>query len=411
MREVPQEQLTLTAAVLDALPQAAMLVDADQRIVRVNRRFITLMRLPADLDVSLGASRDRLREHLTGMIDSPEQRQRFLTESATGAPITRIADYHLHDGRTLRRRRTRVLEGERFVGHLWLVEDITREREAEETLYEEVRTLAALADDRAAFAARALHELRTPLATVLSLAELLLDPAGGSLTEEQADFVLAIRRNAHRMRVLTENLPTAAAGPYRVEPRFGEILVHELIDQVALEALQRSGDSGPYIAAECPTGGPPLVADGVLLTGALEELVANAMRFTPDDGRVEIIGRPDGDHWTLQVRDTGIGVPLAYQDEIFDAFVRAPNARRGGFPGTGLGLANALDAVRLHGGTITVRDRENNQGTVFTVRLPVAGPGGARPETTAEGAADDGTGPEDGEGAGAGAGAEGGGPG
>ncbi|MFJ7065639.1 ATP-binding protein [Streptomyces sp. NPDC101115] len=395
MHETPQmpPEPSLTGAVLDALPQAAMLVDRELRIVRVNRRFRALLRLPDDLDLSQGASRDRVLEQVAGLLDRPEERRGFLAEAATRAPVTRITDYHLSDGRTIRRRRAPVGEGEDFTGHLWLMEDVTRQREAEEGMYEQVRKLAALADERAAFAGRTLHELRTPLATVLSLAELLLDPAGGPLGQEQADFVEAIRRNARRMRQIAENLQGAVAGSAAaapVEPRFGDVLVHELVERVVLDALQRAGGSGPYLAADCPVDGPPLLADGHLLTGALEEIVANALRFTPEDGRVEILGRVADGHWTVQVRDTGIGVPLEYHEEIFTPFVRAPNARRGGYPGTGLGLAGALDAVRLHGGTIGVHDRQNAPGTVFTVRLPLAPPDG-RP-----GPAEERTGPGEG---------------
>ncbi|MER7912516.1 ATP-binding protein [Streptomyces sp. NPDC096068] len=380
MDQVSREQLSFAAALLDALPQAALLLGRDLRVVRVNRRFTALLRLPEGLDVSPGTPRERVVDHLAGLLDRPEERQRLLAESETHGPVTRTADYHLRDGRILRRRRSPVREGDRLVGHLWLVEDVTRRRDAEENLYAQVRKLAALAEERAAFASRTLHELRTPLATVLSFAELLLEPAGGPLGREQASYVEAIRRSALRMRTAAENLPRAAAGGPAAEPRPGRVLVHELIERVVLEALQRDGGTGPYVAAECPPDGPPLVADAGMLTGALEELVANALRFTPDGGLVEVVGRPAADHWTIEVRDDGIGVPPEYREEVFVPFVRAPNARRGGFPGTGLGLAGALDAVRLHGGTIEVRDREG-PGAVFTVRLPLAGrrPAGPRP--------------------------------
>ncbi|MFB7589793.1 ATP-binding protein [Streptomyces sp. NPDC056169] len=377
MHEASQEQLSFAASLLDALPQAALFLDRDLRVVRVNRRLTTLLRLPEGIDLSPGTPRERIIGHLAGMLDRPEERDRLLEESETRGPVTRVTDYHLRDGRVLRRRRAPVGDGDRPLGHLWLVEDVTRQREAEDGLYEQVRKLVALADDRAAFAGRALHELRTPLATVLSFAELLLDPVSGPLNPEQTSYVDAIRRNALRMRSVSEDLPRAAAGVPRAEPRLGEVLVDELIERVVLEALQRAEGDGPYIAADCPPGGPALVADGGMLTGALEELLGNALRFTPEDGRVEVVGRPAGDHWTIQVKDTGIGIPLEYHEEIFTPFVRAPNARREGFPGTGLGLAGALDAVRLHGGTIAVRDREGQPGAVFTVRLPLTGRGAA----------------------------------
>ncbi|MER8235931.1 HAMP domain-containing sensor histidine kinase [Streptomyces sp. NPDC094049] len=374
MHEASPEQLSLAAALLDALPQAALLLDRELRVVRVNHRFATLLRLPAGIDLSPGTPRDRVVGHLAGLLDRPEERRRLLEESETHGPVTRTTDYHLRDGRTLRRRRSPVADGNLLHGHLWLVEDVTRQSEAEENLYEQVRKLAALADERAAFAGRALHELRTPLATVLSFAELLLDPVGGPLSQEQTAYVGAIRRGAQRMRSVAEQLPRTASGGPPPEPRLGPVLVHELIERVVLEALQRAEGGGPYIAAECPVAGPPLIADGGLLTGALEELLGNALRFTPAEGRVEVVGRPAADHWTIEISDDGIGVPLEYHEEIFTPFVRAPNARRGGYPGTGLGLAGALDTVRLHGGTITVRNHEDRPGAVFTVRLPLSRP-------------------------------------
>ncbi|MFJ9433656.1 sensor histidine kinase [Streptomyces sp. NPDC101490] len=374
MHEASPEQLSLAAALLDALPQAALLLDRELRVVRVNHRFATLLRLPAGIDLSPGTPRDRVVGHLAGLLDRPEERRRLLEESETHGPVTRTTDYHLRDGRTLRRRRSPVADGNLLHGHLWLVEDVTRQSEAEENLYEQVRKLAALADERAAFAGRALHELRTPLATVLSFAELLLDPVGGPLSQEQTAYVGAIRRGAQRMRSVAEQLPRTASGGPPPEPRLGPVLVHELIERVVLEALQRAEGGGPYIAAECPVAGPPLIADGGLLTGALEELLGNALRFTPAEGRVEVVGRPAADHWTIEISDDGIGVPLEYHEEIFTPFVRAPNARRGGYPGTGLGLAGALDTVRLHGGTITVRNHEGRPGAVFTVRLPLSRP-------------------------------------
>ncbi|MFF0479961.1 ATP-binding protein [Streptomyces sp. NPDC004435] len=362
------------ADLLDALPQAAAVVGDGPRVLGANRRFRALLRLPDGLDPTGRDGGELLLAHVAGLLARPEERARFLADARAHGPVTRTADYHLADGRILRRRRSPAGAG----AHLLLIEDVTRAYEARDELDRRVRRLAELTDERTAFAGRALHELRTPLATVVSFTELLLDPASGPLGPERTAYLEAILRNARRMTSITENLPRAAgedpADPRHAAPRRDRVLVPELVQRVALEALQRTGGAGPYLSVDVPAGGPPLTADGWLLTGALEELVANALRFTPADGRVEIGARAEDGHWTVQVRDTGIGVPLEYQEEVFTPYVRAPNARRGGHPGTGLGLASALEAVRLHGGTLTVRDRRDGPGAVFTVRLPLTGP-------------------------------------
>ncbi|MFI8421523.1 ATP-binding protein [Streptomyces sp. NPDC085479] len=381
------------AELLDALPQAAAVVGDGPRVLGANRRFRALLRLPDGLDPTGRDGGERLLAHVAALLARPEERARFLADARAHGPVTRTADYHLADGRILRRRRSPA----GATAHLLLIEDVTRRYEARDELDQRERRLAELTDERTAFAGRALHELRTPLATVLSFTELLLDPASGPLGPEQTAYLEAILRNARRMTAIAEKLPRAAgedpADPRRAAPRRDRVLVPELVERVALEALQRTGGAGPYLTVDVPAGGPPLTADGWLLTGALEELVANALRFTPAGGRVEIGARAGDGHWTVQVRDTGIGVPLEYQEEVFTPYVRAPNARRGGYPGTGLGLASALEAVRLHGGTLTARDRRDGPGAVFTVRLPLTGTDGGPGHT-----ADDGPGPAPGDG-------------
>nr|WP_240981411.1 MULTISPECIES: PAS domain-containing sensor histidine kinase [unclassified Streptomyces] len=354
------------------MPQAAAVVGDGPRVLRANRRFRALLRLPDALDPTGRDGGERLLAHAAALLARPEERARFLADARAHGPVTRTADYHLADGRILRRRRSPV----GATAHLLLIEDVTRRHEARDDLDQRVRRLAELTDERTAFAGRALHELRTPLATVVSFAELLLDPASGPLDPERTSYLEAILRNARRMTSIAAALPRAAAGedppdPRRAEPRRGRVLVPELVERVALEALQRTGGAGPYLTVDAPAGGPPLLADGWLLTGALEELVANALRFTPADGRVELTARPSDGHWTVQVRDTGIGVPLEYQEEVFTPYVRAPNARRGGYPGTGLGLATAREAIRLHDGTLTVHNRPDGPGAIFTLRLPI----------------------------------------
>ncbi|MFE5795695.1 ATP-binding protein [Streptomyces sp. NPDC056503] len=418
MPDSPQETETpapgpLVADLLDALPQAAALVAADRRTLRVNRRFRAVLRLPDDLDPTGAEGAERLLGHVSALLSGPEERDRFLADARPQGPVTRTADYRLADGRILRRRRSPVGgPGRQPAAHLLLIEDVTRQHEARDEFDQRVRRLAELTDERTAFAGRALHELRTPLATVVSFAELLLDPATGPLGQEQTAYLEAILRNARRMTSITANLPRAAGGdpadPRRAEPRRARVLVPELVRRVALEALQRTGGAGPYLAVDAPAAGPPLLADGWLLTGALEELVANALRFTPADGWVELAARPADGHWTVQVRDTGIGVPLEYQEKVFTPYVRAPNARRAGYPGTGLGLASAREAVRLHGGTLTVHDRPDGPGAVFTIRLPLpdggaseAGRAGGPDRTNEASGADGGTdGGTDGGGAG-----------
>lgn len=147
------------------------------------------------------------------------------------------------------------------------------------------------------------------------------------------------------------------------------MLTHAVLDRIATTEA-----AGVFVVLDASPG-PPLHGDELRLEHVLANLLENAAKFTPPGGTVTVTAAPDGDHWTVDVADTGIGVPEDYREEIFSGFVRAPNAENGGFAGTGLGLALSRDIVRRHGGDLTVADAPDGEGgAVFTVRLPVTGP-------------------------------------
>jgi two-component system phosphate regulon sensor histidine kinase PhoR len=103
----------------------------------------------------------------------------------------------------------------------------------------------------------------------------------------------------------------------------------------------------------------------------LGNLISNAVKFTREDGKVEVTLVVEGDEAVLSVADTGIGIPAADQERIFERFFRAEAATRRMIPGSGLGLTISKAIVEAHQGTITVRSDEDH-GSTFTVRLPLA---------------------------------------
>ncbi|WP_449478346.1 sensor histidine kinase [Streptomyces abikoensis] len=340
---------TLLEALLEALPAGAVLQGPDDRVLAANRRF-------------------------TGMFGTGVP--------AGGVPaghhhVHRTAELPLTGGRTLRR----VIEPLRhegvYLGALWTYEDVTERKRRERDLERDNVALTELARQRNAFTAAASHELRTPLTSVISFCELLSDPSFGTLTDEQASFVDAIRRNADRMqRVISDLLLTtrmrATAG---LELEFGDVAVDRMLLDAVLDRMATAQEAGLFTVLECAPG-PLLRGDRHRLQNVLANLLENAAKYTPAGGRISVTAAPRGEFWEIEVADTGIGVPEEFREEIFNGFVRAPNARTGGYPGTGLGLAISRTIVRLHGGTITVGGAAGG-GAAFLIRLPVAGPAGA----------------------------------
>jgi signal transduction histidine kinase len=120
----------------------------------------------------------------------------------------------------------------------------------------------------------------------------------------------------------------------------------------------------------------PKVDSGVdLLERVRENLVANAIKYTPEGGAVEVkISRADTDSIRIEVRDTGIGIPEDEQDKLFQEFFRASNAKRLTTTGTGLGLALVKQTVERHNGELTLTSTEG-EGTRVTIKLPIHQPG------------------------------------
>jgi signal transduction histidine kinase len=106
------------------------------------------------------------------------------------------------------------------------------------------------------------------------------------------------------------------------------------------------------------------------LAQVLDNLVSNALKFTPEGGMVEISTKLDGDHVSLEVADTGIGIPIADQPRLFERFFRSPGAEDRAIPGTGLGLAIVKAIVEAHKGEIKI-DSKEGRGTTFRVDLPL----------------------------------------
>ncbi len=216
------------------------------------------------------------------------------------------------------------------------------------------------------FIAVASHELRTPLALVLGYATMLKDDAGGAAAEKLDVVVQA----ALHLRGLIENmvnlrqLETGQSAPQR-----SAFELQELIWSVCADCDSLATAKGQTIAFQLPSAPVTVSADRTQITIVLNNLLTNAIKFTPDGGRISVQAELRNDKVRVSVIDSGIGVPKAQLDRIFERFYQAePHlTRRHG--GMGLGLSIAKELVELHGGRIWVESVEG-KGSRFTFTLP-----------------------------------------
>lgn len=217
------------------------------------------------------------------------------------------------------------------------------------------------------FLADASHELRTPLTIMLSSLE-LMKKEEGSDPEFQANALENISTEAERMARLTTRLlllaRTDARAPFASQP----LLIVDIIS----EAFSQGCPSHRKIAMQCQ--GLEALEDAVVSGNAdyLKQvfliLLENACKYTPDGGRVTIIGERKERDLVVTVADTGIGIAQDDMPRLFERFYRAPNASMQ--PGMGLGLSIALSIVEQHNGTIKV-ESTLGQGSRFTISLPL----------------------------------------
>ncbi len=230
------------------------------------------------------------------------------------------------------------------------------------------------------------HELRTPLASILGYLELVLDDDEQTLTDEQKQFLGTVERNAHRLQRLVGDLLFTAqveAGRFTLQP--GDVDLAAVVRAAEETARVTAAAGSVRVVLDLPDGELVVPGDAVRLGQACDNLVSNAVKFTPPGGRVALSLRaawrlPDGTMADderpgaepvalLSVSDTGIGIPAAEQTELFTRFFRSSTARRNAVPGVGLGLTITKAITTAHGGTLEVRSAEG-EGTTFTLTLP-----------------------------------------
>jgi signal transduction histidine kinase/HAMP domain-containing protein len=341
-----REGASIVRAVLDTTPDAIALLDGDGAVIvdnppmRAVRAAFATHATTLDPDAPT-ASPDRRNGN-----GDEERRDEVVLPGGRRTFARYVAP--VHDGRG------------RPIGRLLVVRDITAEREAERAKQD--------------FFALVSHELRTPLTAILGYVELLLSDDATAFPAEHGRHLEVIERNARRLVRLVGDLLFAAqveGAPLLLEP--GDVDLVALVRDAVELARCRAEEAGIALVTELEPV-ERCVGDRDRLAQVLDNLLSNALKFTPPGGRVAVRLVREGSQARLEVADTGVGIPAEDQPHLFDRFYRARNATGRSVPGLGLGLTIVRTIVEGHGGTVSVRS-DPGEGASFTVRLPAVGSG------------------------------------
>jgi signal transduction histidine kinase len=232
------------------------------------------------------------------------------------------------------------------------------------------------------------HELRTPLTSVIGYSEMLLEGLAGPLNEEQREYVrIIMEKGDHLLQVITAILDVSRieSGPIRMaaEPVQLSDVIALAVAAVSPLARRKRLD----VSLNLESGAPRVLGDRDKIRQVLINLLGNAIKFTPDGGRIDVtvevggmlpsvlaVGSSDTSDEErlgvrLHVRDTGIGIPKDKQLRIFDPFFQVDSSSTREYGGTGLGLALVKSFVEAHGGHVWV-DSDPGSGSCFVVTLP-----------------------------------------
>lgn len=237
-------------------------------------------------------------------------------------------------------------------------------------LLEANRKLKKIDEMKSTFMLTASHELRTPLTAMKGYLLLILQNKVGEITEAQREFLQHIKNAVERLERLVNELLSLTKIEMDPEALKKEkVELAEILDEEVMifKAEAERKKITLELVKENELGS--LECDEDRIREVVDNLISNALKYTPEEGRIEVKAKRTSEAIEILVRDNGIGIKPAYLDKIFDPFFRIHKKGLGGETSTGLGLALTKKIIQAHGGTISAKSEEN-AGTEFTVILP-----------------------------------------
>jgi len=237
-----------------------------------------------------------------------------------------------------------------------VIEDVTQQRVADES--------------RNMFVTQVTHELRTPLTNIRLCAETAIDE-GHADPETRAQCLNVINQETRRLeRVVNDMLSVAEIEAGTIELRKDDVRLDALFEEMQAECSAQAKEKGTSLEFNLPPKLPVIKGDRDKLTLALHNILNNAIKYTPQGGRITVVVDAEDDEVTVDIIDNGIGISEEDMVRIFTRFGRANDPRVAEITGSGLGLSLAREIIRLHGGEIRV-ESQIDKGSTFSVRLPV----------------------------------------
>ena len=349
-------------AVLNSVPDGVATTDAAGRLTYTNLPMAVLLGLPDAIHGTDGADEADAAPNMTEQLT--KRWQLVATDPLTASEnrdrpvVTELTRDENGQRRIARvaRHPICIVGGPKNECHVWTIRDVTQQKLAEEM--------------RDQFVDTATHELRTPLANIKAYAETLA-LADMIDVEQQKQFLNTINSEATRLARFVDDLLSVSSmelGSLSLNKQVTDL--GRMLNEVLAKIKPQVAEKQLTLEVALPEKMPEPELDKDKIATVLVNLLGNAVKYTPESGRVSFRVIITDKQIEVSVQDTGVGIAADEVDKVFEKFYRSSDPRVQEQTGTGLGLALSQEVVRLHGGRITV-ESELNKGSTFTMSLPL----------------------------------------
>lgn len=353
-------------AIVTSIPEPVIVTDKSQGLVLMNQAAAHLMQV---------AGENWEGKSLPEVVQNEKWLKLFGENGETAAKHAQDGDLLKYaQGKNVlyfRPRQTQIADDQgRVEWVVTLLEDVTRFKQLDQMKSEFIATVS--------------HEFRTPLTSIKMVVGILLEEVLGRLNEKQYDLLKGARADCERLTKLVKELLDFAkieAGTYqrKNEAIHLRTLVDDTLDPLRLLFQQQNIELGVNVSSDLPK----IWGDAQQLSWVINNLVNNALRYTPARGKVTISAEQSGEALKVYVADTGRGISAEALETIFEKFVQVKDAQEMTPGSVGLGLAIAKEVVEAHGGRIGVTS-EVGKGSTFYFTIPLGQNGGVSSKTSEE---------------------------
>jgi signal transduction histidine kinase len=356
--------LSLLQSILESTANGIVAVNLVGEILNFNQKFVEMWQIPASLMLCKNFA--QASAFLENQLNNPEAFRQVMCKVSSQRDCESYDILELKDGRIFAQYSLPQWLNGKIIGRVWSIWDITDYKQLESELRQALKQAEEYRELRTKFVSVLCHQFRTPL-NVISFSNSLLKRHGSEWTKEKTQpLVEHIQTAVEKLSQMLDDVflfakTEAAKLNLEVEPVDLVRLCNELVLQIQMNNSHNSINF--WSQGSCLT----TCIDQKLLEPILQNLLDNAVKYSPTGSAVDLKLSCDHDKIIFQVTDRGVGIPVADKERIFEPFYRGKNSKN--LPGTGLGLSIVKTLVDLHGGQIML-ESEVGVGSKFTVVLP-----------------------------------------